>query len=807
MTDWVLATEQSGYTRHFDVAALPVSIGASDTDDLVLANVTGSIQLGLLDGVFFAQPVRGSENVRLNGELLRGSRRLADGDTIALDTARLICKLADGRLCLAIEARITAGDTAPPDFAATAEDKAGEVQIKPISFDPKASRRRDSGRRLRFGALAIYGAFVVLAVAGWFAFTAKSVRFEFTPPPDLLELPETTFRFRLSDRYLLRSGEHRITAELAEYYPIDQVVEVDSRSDQVIPLDFVRLPGLISFATEPEAAAEVRIDGELIGTTPLEDFEVRPGTHQIQFTAERFLTEVVTLDVDGGHKRDALSVELTPSWAPVSVNSSPAGAEVLVDGRVLGQTPAELELTAGDRNIELRLAGYNSWRREIRVVADEPLVLPDVTLTLANGQYSLLSEPADAIVYLNGEYHDRTPVNLTVRPNVEHELMIQKPGYVSQSLTFTLAPGGRESTTIELTEQLGEVEIRSTPPGAQILVNNEVRGVTPLPLELMTIEQTIVVALNGFAPDGQTVTPRAGYPQQLEFELVPLNLATGSGYDPVITTGFDTRLRVVPAGTTFQMGSSRSDPDRTSREALRTVEVTSAFYLAETEMTNAQYRLCDPNHDSGAFGGLSLNEDDQPVVNVTMRDIKLCLNRLSIMDGLQPFYDESDALQPRISRNGYRLPTEAEWALAARVAGRENEEPLRFSWGQELPLPGDRVDNIADLSARDVLEPTLVTYTDGFAASAPVGSFLPNAVGLFDMGGNVSEWVQDYYDPLAEYGEEVMVDPRGPEEGRQNVVRGPNWQSATTRLLRLSYVDFEDSPRDYIGFRIARNIE
>ena len=809
MANWILATDQGGSTRHFDATALPVSIGGSAECDIVLADIAGAVQIGELDGVFFVQPGRATENVRLDGEPLRGSKRLADGSVIALDTARLTCRVRDGRLTLAIEAQITAGDTAPPDFDSLARDRGSEITVSPIAFDPTAARRAGRGeRRVSRTALVVYAAFVVLGTLGWFAFTAKSVRFDLTPAAASIELPATWFKLRIGDRWLLRAGEHRVVAELPGYYPIDEPVRIGRLPDQTVALEFVRLPGLVAFTTEPEAAAEVRLDGEPIGTTPIEDFEVRPGTHQVEFRAERYLTELVTIDVEGGHQRQSVTASLTPSWAPVTVTSSPPGAEVQVDGRVLGQTPAELELTAGEREIAVALGGYNTERRAIMVVADEPQALPEFELEPADGRVALATVPADASISINGDYLGRTPRDLRLRPNVAQRITLSKPGYETETLELNLAPGESEVLDVALEPRLGVVEVTSEPAGAEVLVNGMAAGVTPYTVELMAVEQEIAVRLEGYAGASRTITPRPGYPQALPFDLERLDEITGSGYERVVTTGTGTRLRLVPSSNgRFSMGSSRSDPGRSSNELLRNVELSRAFYLAETEMTNAEFRRCNPAHDSGSFEGRTLNDDDQPVVNVVIQEIFRCLNQLSIEDGLQPVYEETNGvLAPRRPlRNGYRLPTEAEFAWALRYAGREGAEPPRFAWGNELPPP-DRFDNLADLSASEILPSTLVTYTDGHAVSAPVGSFDPNPAGLYDLSGNVSEWMQDFYDPLEQADAAVVVDPLGPVTGRRNVVRGASWRSYSTEELRLAYRDFEDDPREDIGFRIARSL-
>lgn len=810
--DTVLTIELAGKQRQFAADALPVSFGGDRSNDVVLGAIDGSVRIDQLDGVFFVQPGRGTTNARLDGERLTRSQRIPDGGVIALDTARLTCRLRDGRLEVAVEALITAGDTAPPDFAALTREEAGEVTVSPVAFRQAVRAESSSlGSRLPTKtALAVYVGFVVLVVVTWFAFTAKSVRFEFTPEADSVELSGTWFKLHIRDQWLVRQGEHRVVATAPGYHPIDQVVTVGDGANQVLPFEFVRLPGLVAFATEPATAAEVRLDGELIGTAPIADFEVEPGTHQVQFIAERYLSELVTVEVEGGHARQTVKTWLTPSWAPVQLSSRPAGAEIRVDGRVLGVTPAAIELTAGDREVEVALAGYNSWNQQIRVVADEPQTLPEIVLEVADGRLSLATTPADATITLNGQFSGRTPRDLRVPPNVVHRVSLAKPGYSTATLEIRVAPGQLQPVQVELKPELGVLEVRSTPAGAEVLIDGEPVGVTPLTVERMTVEQEVAVRLEGYAGQEERITPRPGYAQTLEFPLVTLDVASGGGFDREVTTGFGQLLVLVPAPTgEFQMGSSRAEPDRRQNEALRRVTLSKGFYLAATEMTNAQFREhCASDHDSGTFERQSLNGDDQPVVNVTIQQIYACLNKLSLADGLQPVYREVDGvLRPhRPLRSGYRLATEAEFEWAMRGAGRDAASLLRFSWGETMPPP-DRYDNIADLSAGNILELTLVTYTDGQAVSAPVGSFEPNAVGLYDMGGNVAEWVQDIYDARSVPSEEVLADPLGPDTGNLNTIRGPSWQSALERQLRLSYRDYDNGPRPDVGFRIARNLQ
>ncbi len=153
---------------------------------------------------------------------------------------------------------------------------------------------------------------------------------------------------------------------------------------------------------------------------------------------------------------------------------------------------------------------------------------------------------------------------------------------------------------------------------------------------------------------------------------------------------------------------------------------------------------------------------------------------------------------------GGRVPTEAEWEYAARGG----VDGARFVWGDSADdIEAPRAANVADAAALPHFPWWAVFpgYRDGFAWTAPVGSFAASRFGLFDMAGNVWEWTADWYAPAA-YASSSAEDPRGPESGRSRVVRGSSWGDEPL-VLRISERSYQaPEHRSYFhGFRCARD--
>src|SRR5262249_30112560 len=127
--DSVVTIEYLGRTRELPASALPITIGSDPGATLRIAGLPGVIEIDERDGGFVVAS-RGARNLRVEGVPVTGARELKDGEVIAFDRARLTCRTAAGRLGLAIETLVTAGDTAPPDLAAvaTGDDTDGEEE-------------------------------------------------------------------------------------------------------------------------------------------------------------------------------------------------------------------------------------------------------------------------------------------------------------------------------------------------------------------------------------------------------------------------------------------------------------------------------------------------------------------------------------------------------------------------------------------------------------------------------------------------------------------------------------------------------
>jgi formylglycine-generating enzyme required for sulfatase activity len=220
-------------------------------------------------------------------------------------------------------------------------------------------------------------------------------------------------------------------------------------------------------------------------------------------------------------------------------------------------------------------------------------------------------------------------------------------------------------------------------------------------------------------------------------------------------------------------------------------------------VTNGEYRRFNPAHDSGTGEGAGLNDDTQPVVSVSWEQAARYCNWLSEQDGLPPAYAETGGrLEPVLpATTGYRLPTEAEWAYAARVYARDAR--ARLPWPGSYP-PRTVAGNFADARLADTLANVVPGYDDGYRGTAPVGRFPANPAGFHDLGGNVAEWTNDYYALYPGEAGQLVKDPTGPATGDHHVVRDSSWRQGSISELRLSYRDYSRGPRNDLGFRIAR---
>ena len=244
----------------------------------------------------------------------------------------------------------------------------------------------------------------------------------------------------------------------------------------------------------------------------------------------------------------------------------------------------------------------------------------------------------------------------------------------------------------------------------------------------------------------------------------------------------------IPAGS-FQMGDAFNEGG-SNEWPVHTVYV-DAFYIDISEVTNAQYQAYDSSHNSGSYSGYSLNGDDQPVVRVSWwHAIKYC-NWRSRQKGLEECYDE-DTGTCDFSKNGYRLPTEAEWEYAAR-GGLERK---RYPWGNEAPVCQDGASNGARFDDNDKCNDI---------GTAPVGSYSPNGYGLYNMAGNVWEWCSDWYDS-GYYSTSPENNPTGAGTGSYRVLRGGAWANNPSNM-RCAERRYLNPPyrNNAIGFRCVRS--
>jgi formylglycine-generating enzyme required for sulfatase activity len=282
----------------------------------------------------------------------------------------------------------------------------------------------------------------------------------------------------------------------------------------------------------------------------------------------------------------------------------------------------------------------------------------------------------------------------------------------------------------------------------------------------------------------------------------------------------------IPAGT-FIMGSPENEPNRNIKETQHSVTL-SSFKMSKYQVTQAQWIAvmgAGEDRTSTSYG----KGDNYPIYIVSWYDAIVFCNKLSIKEGLDPVYSINGSTDPADwgtmpteftyndakwdgvvmdkSKNGYRLPTEAEWEYACRgdypnKATETNTKPFGIGDGTKMVsgLANFSVRYPYDLARGGSYEDTSATGYVG--KTKEVGSYAANNYGLYDMHGNVLEWCWDWY---GSYSSGSQTDPTGAVTGSNRVERGGSWGIYGQNLRSACrYFHIPGYRNNFIGFRLVR---
>jgi formylglycine-generating enzyme required for sulfatase activity len=795
---------------------LPCRIGGVVGDDVIVPDVSAgtSLLLQKVDGdlVVSAIGVGGAINgvLLLEGALVV----LQPGDVITLGSARILLRFpATHEYSASLEVRHLVGNdtVSPVDFegvesresvddervTASMLEGVGPTEVSSNRLQP--TEEEHANRRL-FAIAAM-----LLVVFGIFAiFLSRLETVLVTVSPAEADVRGSGFGWRSGDSLLLLPGERRISAELEGYLPVERRIEVRKDEPLSLELRLAPKPGILEIDTGG-VSATVFIDGAEAGVAP-GDIEVPGGTRTLTLRAERHLEHIETVEVQGKGVRQPLGIKLRPSWGSLDVSTTSTGASLTVDDGAAVLLPAKIDLPAGLHRLRISAGGAKDWRSAVLVRAGEVQRIGPIELGAPDARLRVTSSPSTADITVGGVFRGRTPATVELPAGATHELTISLQGY-GAATREVFAEAGRESAlAVTLRPIPVQLTLQGDPTDVEVRVAGQSKGRTPLTLELPARKHTLELRKEGMQDERIDVDLSSNVDRTVDYKMIPVGRSRDwKPPPPALRAQSGTLLRLISGGS-FTMGSERREQGRRANEFARKITLTRPFYLGTREVTNGEFRRFKADHASGFIGKRTLDLDTQPVSNVGWSDAVEYCNWLSAQEGLPVAYQKKDGrwvlIQPMTT--GYRLPTEAEWEFAARHPG-VGARTQRYEWGDALPPPAG-IGNLAGAEAVDEMTRVLEGWQDDYQVVAPPGKFKANGLGIFDMTGNVSEWVHDVY--VSFDANAGGMDPTGPAEGgNRHVVKGSNWRTATFADLRAAWREGVDNASQDIGFRVARYAE
>ena len=561
------------------------------------------------------------------------------------------------------------------------------------------------------------------------------------------------------------------------------------------------------------------------GTTPAQK-KMPYGRYNYRAKMFNYHDDVGVAVVD--KSRVDVQLAMRPAFGSVSVNSTPSGARVFINGKDTGKkTPCVLnEVTSGSNAIRLSLQDYAPG---------------NTTVTVSDGQTANVNmslEPRFASVTINSLPGASIKVNGTVKGTSTYKANLSEGFY---DIEITLASHETVTKQIEVVANMpqtidlkpvpiyGTLDVISDPMDADITINGKSYGVTPITIDKILIgDYDVMLSKKGYASTTQRVTVSKGASASVDVKLVSgrtVNITTDKAGDVIYADGV--KVGVSPCSAELTFGTHMIKAERAGKTTTKNVSVNQGVGSIDVRLgfgllspnwnssvTQAQrtvlQRLIDNmvKVEGGSFTmgatseqGGDAYESEKPAHIVTLSDYyigkyEVTQEEWRAVMGNNPSYFKGDNLPVEqvcwndcqefikklnsMTGLNFSLPTEAQWEYAAR--GGKHSNGYKYSGS-------NNIDDVAWYSS------------NSSSQTHQVGTKRANELGLYDMSGNVYEWCQDWY---GSYSSSSQTNPTGSSSGSSRVNRGGSW-GIIAWICRVSFRGYGTPGirNFYLGLRLS----
>lgn len=333
--------------------------------------------------------------------------------------------------------------------------------------------------------------------------------------------------------YGVKPGKHLLCVEKQNWRSESRIVDLPSPAlaDYPVPqFELKRETGLLLLKTEP-AGADASLEGRTLGTTPLLITDLPAGEkYLLEFSKRGYRNRKIEVSLPSRVPK-VVSLNMASDYGRLEITSTPSGASVRVNGADYGFTPVTVDrVKSGLATVEVSKKGYKSeTRSDLKISPGESLALSFV-LKAVPCKTRIVSIPAGARIYFDGEYLGDAPVEKNL-PGGLHTVRAELSGYLSSEREVDFTPGGSKTEEFRLSSSRGGIDVVTIPAGVEVSVDGRLRGKTKAQdavsersaiLAIANIGEgrhTVAFKLAGYEPAVKRVDIRAGHTESVAVRL------------------------------------------------------------------------------------------------------------------------------------------------------------------------------------------------------------------------------------------------------------------------------------------------